>query len=60
MPRDHEGKFTQQTVPAYKRAKDSLETTIIQLFQKDITMSVISDLIEKMYGHYYTHRLFLT
>lgn len=26
----------------------------IQLFQKGITMSEISELIEKMYGHYYT------
>ncbi|OZS35826.1 transposase, partial [Enterococcus faecium] len=33
---------------------DSLETTIIQLFQKGITMSEISELIEKMYGYHYT------
>ncbi len=31
-----------------------LETTIIQLFQKGITMAEISELIEKMYGHHYT------
>lgn len=54
IPRDRKGEFTQQTVPAYKRTNDSLETTIIQLFQKGITMSEISELIEKMYGHYYT------
>nr|OTO10076.1 ISEf1 transposase [Enterococcus sp. 4G2_DIV0659] len=54
IPRDRKGDFTQQTVPAYKRTNDSLETTIIQLFQKGITMSEISELIEKMYGHYYT------
>ncbi len=53
IPRDRNGKFSQQTLPAYKRTNDSLETTIIQLFQKGITMSEISDLIEKMYGHYY-------
>ncbi|OZS36500.1 hypothetical protein CG820_10905, partial [Enterococcus faecium] len=46
--------FSQQTLPAYKRTNDSLETTIIQLFQKGITMSEISELIEKMYGHHYT------
>jgi transposase-like protein len=39
--------FSQQTLPAYKRTNDSLETTIIQLFQKGITMSEISELIEK-------------
>ncbi|EMF0040703.1 IS256-like element ISEfa13 family transposase [Enterococcus hirae] len=54
IPRDRNGDFSQQTLPAYKRTNDSLETTIIQLVQKGITMSEISDLIEKMYGHYYT------
>ncbi|MEB5880256.1 MULTISPECIES: IS256-like element ISEfa13 family transposase [Enterococcus] len=53
IPRDRNGDFSQQTLPAYKRTNDSLETTIIQLVQKGITMSEISDLIEKMYGHYY-------
>ncbi|EGP4729131.1 IS256 family transposase [Enterococcus faecium] len=54
IPRDRNGKFSQQTLPAYKRTNDSLEITIIQLFQKGITMSEISELIEKMYGHHYT------
>lgn len=54
IPRDRNGEFSQQTLPAYKRTNDTLETTIIQLFQKGITMSEISELIEKMYGHYYT------
>ena len=54
IPRGRNGKFSQQTLPAYKRTNDSLETTIIQLFQKGITMSEISELIEKMYGHHYT------
>lgn len=54
IPRDRNGKFSQQTLPAYKRTNDSLETTIIQLFQKGITMSEISELVEKMYGHHYT------
>ena len=31
-----------------------METTIIQLYKKGITTREISDLIEKMYGHYYT------
>jgi putative transposase len=54
IPRDRNGEFSQQTLPAYKRTNDSLETTIIQLFQKGITMAEISKLIEKMYGHHYT------
>lgn len=54
IPRDRNGGFSQQTLPAYKRTNDSLETTIIQLFQKGITMAEISELIEKMYGHHYT------
>jgi len=54
IPRDRNGEFSQQTLPAYKRTNDSLETTIIQLFQKDITMAEISELIEKMYGYHYT------
>ncbi|OJG09330.1 transposase [Enterococcus aquimarinus] len=54
IPRDRNGEFSQQTLPANKRTDDSLETTIIQLFQKGITMSEISELIEKMYGHHYT------
>lgn len=54
IPRDRNGEFFQQTLPAYKRSNNSLETTIIQLFQKGVTMSEISELIEKMYGHYYT------
>ncbi|HFC9343847.1 TPA: IS256 family transposase [Enterococcus faecium] len=54
IPRDRNGEFSQQKLPAYKRTNDSLETTIIQLFQKGITMAEISELIEKMYGHHYT------
>ena len=54
MPRDRKGEFKQQTLPAYKRTNDTLETTIIHLFEKGVTMSEIADLIEKMYGHHYT------
>ncbi|MDW7941440.1 transposase, partial [Enterococcus faecium] len=51
---DRTGEFKQQTLPAYKRTNDTLETTIIHLFEKGVTMSEIADLIEKMYGHHYT------
>lgn len=54
IPRDRKGEFKQQTIAPYKRTNDTLETTIIHLFQKGITMSEIANLIEKMYGHYYT------
>ena len=54
ISRDRNGEFSQQALLAYKRTNDSLETTIIQLFQKGITMAEISELIEKMYGHHYT------
>ena len=40
-------RFKQQTLPAYKRTNDTLETTIIHLFEKGVTMSEIADLIEK-------------
>lgn len=54
IPRDRNGEFKQQTLPAYKRTNGTLEETVIHLFQKGITMSEIADLIEKMYGHHYT------
>ncbi len=54
IPRDRNGEFKQQTVPAYRRTNDTLEETVIHLFRKDITMSEIADLIEKMYEHHYT------
>lgn len=38
----------------YKRSNDTLETTIIHLFENGVTMSEIAQLIEKMYGHHYT------
>ncbi|MTT33361.1 IS256 family transposase, partial [Terrilactibacillus sp. BCM23-1] len=54
IPRDRNGEFKQQTIAPYKRSNDTLESTVIHLFQKGITMSEIANLIEKMYGHHYT------
>src|SRR5690606_8558644 len=54
MPRDRNGEFDQQTVAPYKRSNDTLESFVIHMFQKGVTMSEIADLIEKMYGHHYT------
>ncbi|MBU0906038.1 MAG: IS256 family transposase [Firmicutes bacterium] len=54
IPRDRNGEFKQQTVAPYKRSNDTLESFVIHMFQKGVTMSEISDLLEKMYGHHYT------
>ncbi|MFD2618758.1 IS256 family transposase [Terrilactibacillus laevilacticus] len=54
IPRDRNGEFKQQTIAPYKRSNDTLESTVIHLFQKGITMAEIANLIEKMYGHHYT------
>ncbi|WP_050184062.1 IS256 family transposase [Domibacillus robiginosus] len=54
IPRDRNGEFKQQTIAPYRRSNDTLESFVIHLFQKGVTMTEISDLIEKMYGHHYT------
>lgn len=54
IPRDRNGDFEQHLIPEYSRRTDDLETTIITLYRKGITTREISDLIEKLYGHYYT------
>ncbi|WP_342472631.1 transposase [Metasolibacillus sp. FSL H7-0170] len=54
IPHDRNGEFKQQTVAPYKRSNDTLEDTVIHLFKKEITMSEIAHLIEKMHGHHYT------
>lgn len=54
IPRDRNGEFTQRTLEPYNRSSDTLEDVIIKLYQKGITTREISDLIEKMYGHYYS------
>jgi transposase-like protein len=54
IPRDRNGEFKQQTVAPYKRSNDTLESFVIHMFQKGVTMTEIADLIEKMYGHHYT------
>jgi len=56
IPRDRNGDFKQQTVAPYKRSNDTLESFVIHMFQKGVTMSEIADLIEKMYGHHYTRQ----
>ena len=55
MPRDRNGEFNRQTVAPYKHSNDTLESFVIHIFQKGVTMSEISELIEKMYSHHRSH-----
>ena len=54
VPRDREGRFHQKTLAPYQRNSDTLENTVIELYKHGITTREISDLIEKMYGQYYS------
>lgn len=54
VPRDRNGEFHLHTMPDYKRHTDVLEQTVIKLYSKGVTTREIADLIEKMYGGYYS------
>jgi transposase-like protein len=54
VPPDRNGEFHQQTLPAYGQHTDALESTVIQLYSHGVTTREISELIEKMYGSYYS------
>ena len=54
IPRDREGLFRQKTIAPYQRNSDSLEQTVIQLYKRGITTREIAELIEKMYGQFYS------
>lgn len=54
------GEFHQSLIPPYTHRIDSLETTIIQLYEKGITTREIADLIEKCMAHIIVQLLFLT
>ena len=54
VPRDRNGEFQSPLLPIRKQRVDSLETTIIQLYQRGVTTRQIAELIEQMYGHCYT------
>ena len=51
VPRDRNGEFQSPLLPERKQRVDSLETTIIQLYQRGVTTRQIAELIEQMYGH---------
>ena len=54
VPRDRNGDFEQRLFPPYARRSEDLENTIILLYQKGVTTREIAELIEKLYGKYYT------
>ena len=54
IPRDRAGEFKQHTLPSHARSDDSLEQMVILMYSKGVTTREIAELIEKMYGHYYS------
>lgn len=49
-------KFKNRIIESYNRTHNYLEDIIIHLYRKGITTQDIADLIEKMYGCYYTRQ----
>ena len=54
VTRNRKGEFHPHTLPAYGQHTDTIESTLIQLYSHGVTTREISDLIEKMYGSYYS------
>lgn len=54
IPRDRNGDFVNQTLDPYGRRSDTLENTIIHMFQKGMSTRDIGNVIGKMYGHHYS------
>ncbi|PQL16140.1 hypothetical protein VEHSUH06_04340 [Veillonella sp. S13053-19] len=48
------GQFQNKLLTPYNRNFGNLEEMIIQLYQKGITTCEIADIIENMYGCYYS------
>lgn len=53
-PRDRNGEFVQHTVPRYKRSADDIVEVITELFCHGNTTRDIVDIIQKLYGDYYS------
>ena len=53
-PRDRLGLFKNALFEPYSRHTSTLEETIIMMYSKGITTREIAELIEKMYGQYYS------
>jgi putative transposase len=54
VPRDHKNKFRNALFEPYSRRTDTLESMIIKMYSKGITTREIADLVERMYGDYYS------
>lgn len=54
IPLDRLDQFQNKLLTLYNRNFGNLEEIIIQLYQKGITTCEIADIIEKMYGSYYS------
>ena len=54
IPRDCNGNLSPALIPSYGRREDHLEEMVINLYQTGVTTREISDIIERMYGHYYS------
>lgn len=54
VPRDRKNEFEPKLFDPYQRRSDWLESMIIELYQKGSTTSEIAEIIEKLYGHYYS------
>lgn len=56
IPRDRNGEFKNKILEPYNCTHSDLDDMSIHLYRKGITTQDIADLIEKMYGCYYTRQ----
>ncbi len=54
IPRDRNGEFEQQLIPAYRRRDGWLEDMVIQLYANGVSTREIGAIIEKLYGNKYS------
>lgn len=54
IPRDRNGLFSQKTITSFSESNDTLEDTIKLFYKNGLTTRDISEMIEKMYGQYYS------
>ena len=54
IPRDRLNKFQNALFPPYVRLTDGLEEMVIKMYSKGVTTRKIADMVERMYGHYYS------
>ena len=54
IPRDRLNNFQNALFPPYVRRTDGLEEMVIKMYSKGVTTREIADMVERMYGHYYS------